>query len=79
MMNLGEEKGEIVQRFLKKYNPKTILELGGYCGFSALLMAFNSNAIIHTIQPNEQYAAIAHKIHQHAGLSERIKIHLGVL
>lgn len=49
MMNLGEEKGEIVKLFLKKYSPNNILELGGYCGFSALLMAFNSNAIVHTI------------------------------
>lgn len=49
MMNVGEDKGEIVKMALKKYEPKTILELGGYCGFSALLMATHSKAIVHTI------------------------------
>lgn len=49
MMNVGEDKGEIVKKTMKRFNPKSILELGGYCGFSALLMAANSNATVHTI------------------------------
>jgi len=66
-------------RFLKETSPKNILELGGYCGFSALLMAANSQAVVHTIEPNNLVADIAHKIHQHAGLADRIVIHIGVL
>ena len=42
MMNLGPEKGIIAIDQLKKYNPKTIVEIGGYCGYSALILAYNS-------------------------------------
>jgi catechol O-methyltransferase len=42
-------------------------------------MAANSNAYIHTIEPNSAYAAIATKIHEHAGLENKIIIHLGTL
>jgi len=42
-------------------------------------MAANSDAIIHTFEPNQHFAFIAHQIHQHAGLADRIDIHVGVL
>lgn len=48
---------------MKKKNPTSILELGGYCGFSALIMASASNGTVHSIEPNEFYASIARKIH----------------
>lgn len=52
MMNLGEDKAEILKVVLKQHGPATILELGGYCGFSALVFAAYSKATIHTIEPN---------------------------
>ena len=79
MMNIGEDKGEILKMALKKYGPKSILELGGYCGFSALLMAAHSEAVVHSVEPNQKVAAIARRIHQHAGLAERIAIHIGTV
>jgi catechol O-methyltransferase len=42
-------------------------------------MAYESTAIVHTIEPNEEYAGIAHRIHQHAGLADRIIIHIGTV
>jgi predicted O-methyltransferase YrrM len=42
-------------------------------------MAANTNAVVHTIEPDQYVANIAHQIHQHAGLADRIVIHLGVL
>lgn len=79
MMNLGEDKGEILKIVFKQHNPATVLELGGYCGFSALLFAAHSKATIHTIEPNEHFASVAHRIHQHAGVADRIIIHLGTV
>jgi predicted O-methyltransferase YrrM len=35
--------------------------------------------VVHTIEPNHIFAYIAHQIHQHAGLANRIVIHLGIL
>lgn len=49
MMNVGEDKGIILIDTLKKTNPKSILELGCFIGFSSLLVAAHSNAIVHTI------------------------------
>lgn len=42
-------------------------------------MAAYSQAIIHTIEPNQKVAEIAHRIHQHAGLADRIAIHIGTV
>lgn len=78
-MNVGEDKGAILQEHLAKANPKSILELGGYCGYSAMLMAANSGAIVHSIEPNPFVASIAQQIHQHAGLENRIFIKMGTL
>ena len=79
MMNLGDEKGEILKIFLKKYDPATILEIGGYCGFSSLLFAYYSNSTIHSIEPNEEFASVARRIHEHAGMAKRIVIHVGTV
>lgn len=39
MMNLGSEKGGIVDAYLKGREIKKVLEIGGYCGYSALRFA----------------------------------------
>lgn len=49
MMNLGPEKARIVISALKKHKPKNILEIGGYCGYSALVLALHSTATVQTI------------------------------
>jgi catechol O-methyltransferase len=37
LMNVGAEKGKIIQDIISDVKPKTIVELGGYVGYSALL------------------------------------------
>src|SRR5689334_10430114 len=39
MINVGDEKGEILDRAVERAQPKRILELGTYCGYSALRMS----------------------------------------
>ena len=39
MMNLGFEKGAIVKHAMKGHNIKKVIEIGGYCGYSALVFA----------------------------------------
>ena len=39
MMNVGDEKGEILDRAVQRTRPRRLLELGTYCGYSALRMA----------------------------------------
>ena len=52
MMNLGNDKAEVVKHAIKQYKPKTILEIGTYCGYSSLLMAYFSKGKVHTFDPN---------------------------
>ena len=39
MMHVGDVKGGIVDKVIEEYKPKIILELGTYCGYSAVRMA----------------------------------------
>ncbi|XP_022086441.1 catechol O-methyltransferase-like [Acanthaster planci] len=39
MMHVGDKKGVIVWKIVNELAPKTCLELGTYCGYSAVLMA----------------------------------------
>lgn len=77
MMNLGPEKAQIMKSkgvFAKGGN---LLEVGGYCGYSALVFAnalakANDKSMVYTIEINPHYAQIARKIQEHAGLANRI-------
>jgi hypothetical protein len=39
MMNVGDEKGEILDREVQRASPSLLLELGTYCGYSGLSAA----------------------------------------
>src|SRR3954471_7727401 len=39
MMNVGDEKGAILDRAVRRTQPRRLLELGTYCGYSALRTA----------------------------------------
>ena len=39
MINVGDEKGEILDAAIRRAAPRRLLELGTYCGYSALRMA----------------------------------------
>ena len=83
MMNLGSEKAEIVKGAMKDRPIKTVLEIGGYCGYSALVfaneIAGREGAKVYTIEINDYYAGIARKIQEHAGLDKMIEIHLATV
>ena len=35
MINVGDEKGEILDAAIRRAEPRRLLELGTYCGYSA--------------------------------------------
>jgi len=53
MMHVGDVKGKIVDDILKEVNPNIILELGTYCGYSAIRMArfLKPGGKLYTIDP----------------------------
>ncbi len=80
LINVGDEKGKILDDAVTRANAKRILELGTYCGYSSLRMAVTApQAHIYSIEFNADNAEIARRIHRHAGVGERITVVVGTL
>ncbi|XP_048454323.1 transmembrane O-methyltransferase homolog [Rhincodon typus] len=72
LSNVGPEKGKILERLISETVPLTVLELGTYCGYSALRMARNLSlsARLYTVEMDKGNAAVAEKIIRLAGFDE---------
>ncbi len=80
LINVGDEKGLILDEAVKRAIPSRILELGTYCGYSSLRMAIAApEAHIYSIEFNADNAEIARRIHRHAGIGDRITVIVGTL
>ncbi len=81
MINVGDEKGELLDAALGRADPRLILELGTYCGYSALRMAraMPEGARVVSIEFNAANAAIARRIWDHAGIADQLSVVVGTL
>lgn len=80
LINVGDEKGRILDAAVAGAKPARILELGTYCGYSALRMAAAApSAHVVSIEFNPANADIARRIHGHAGVGERVTVVVGTL
>jgi len=80
MMNVGDEKGEILDAALRKVQAGLVLELGTYCGYSATRMASVApHARIVSVEFSADNAAIARRILDHAGVGDRVSVVVGHL
>ena len=81
MMNVGDEKGQILDAAIRRVAPKRLLELGTYCGYSALrtARAMPEDARLYSIEFSAANAAIARRIWDHAGLGDRVTVLVGTL
>jgi catechol O-methyltransferase len=81
MINVGDEKGEILDRAVRRASPKLLLELGTYCGYSGLRMArvMPPGARLCSIEFNADNAAIARRIWRHAGIGDELTVVVGTL
>src|SRR5262245_32156559 len=79
MMNVGDEKGEILDRAVRRARPRRLLELGTYCGYSALRMArvMPADARLWSIEFSEANARIARRIWDHAGHGDGVRVVAG--
>ncbi|XP_072271781.1 catechol O-methyltransferase-like [Pyxicephalus adspersus] len=75
-MNVGDEKGLILDNLVKETNPSVVLELGTYCGYSAVRIArlLKLDARLFSIEKNPEYAAVAREMIEFAGLKDKIAI-----
>jgi catechol O-methyltransferase len=76
MMNVGDEKGAILDRAVHTAAPTRLLELGTYCGYSALRTARAMPADSHltSLEFNAANAEIARRVLDHAGVGERVTV-----
>lgn len=80
LMNVGDEKGAILDAAVANAGPKRILEIGTYCGYSALRMAMAApQAQIVSLEFNAANKSVADRILAHAGVADRVAVVHGVL
>ncbi|MCB0401236.1 MAG: O-methyltransferase [Flavobacteriales bacterium] len=75
----GHIQGRILSMFSHMINPKNILEIGTYTGYSALCFAegLQAGGKIHTIDINEELEPMVSRYIDKAGLKDTIMNHVG--
>ncbi len=80
LINVGDEKGAILDAAVRRAKPRRVLELGAYCGYSALRMAVAApEARITSVEFNAANADIARRVWEHAGVGQRVTAVVGTL
>ena len=75
----GHIQGKFLKMICQMMNPKRILEIGTYTGYSAISMAMGSSedCVIHTIDCNDELEYFTRNFIQRAGCENKIKFHIG--
>lgn len=74
-------RGEMVDKVILEKKPARCLEIGTYCGYSALRIAncLPEGHILVSIEVDPLFAAIATKIIEYAGLAHKVKVLMGTV
>ncbi|KAJ7295552.1 hypothetical protein O6H91_Y001300 [Diphasiastrum complanatum] len=81
-MNVGDEKGQILDITVKNRKPGAVLELGAYCGYSAIRIASQlkePESMLISLEMNPHNAVIARKMIEFAGLSSKVQVVEGIV
>src|SRR6185437_13736980 len=80
LINVGDEKGALLDAAVRRADPKLALELGTYCGYGALRIARAApGAKVYSVELAEANAANARRIWAHAGVADRITCVVGTI
>ncbi len=81
LMNVGEEKGRIVTNLISEVKPQTMVELGGYIGYSALLFGDAVRKAggkrYFSLERDPVFAAVIMSLVDLAGLSDVVEVVVG--
>lgn len=81
LMNVGEFKAKIVEDLIKDVKPQVMVELGGYCGYSAI--AFGAalreagGKRYYSLEYNPEFGAVISSLVDLAGLGDIVKVEIG--
>ena len=75
----GHMQGRILAMFSKMINPKAIIEIGTYTGYSALCLSegLKKDGVLHTLDINEEHASIAKRYFDSSKYKKNIIQHIG--
>ncbi len=80
LINVGDEKGQILDAAVRRADPALALELGTYCGYGALRIARAApSAKVYSVELAEANAANARRIWAHAGVADRVTCVVGTI
>jgi catechol O-methyltransferase len=80
LVNVGDEKGKLLDAAVRRANPTVALELGTYCGYSALRIAVAApETRVLTVELSAANAEVARRIWTHAGVDDRITCVVGTI
>ncbi|KAF7196016.1 putative catechol O-methyltransferase 2 [Pseudocercospora fuligena] len=81
LMNVGEDKGRIVSDLIAEVKPQTMVELGGYIGYSCILFGDAVRKAggkrYYSLERNPEFAAVIMGLVNLAGLSDIVKVEVG--
>ncbi|MEV6769516.1 class I SAM-dependent methyltransferase [Nocardia sp. NPDC051030] len=79
LVNVGDEKGLILDAAIGRAKPRLLLELGAYCGYSAVRAGRDmpDDAKLVSVEFNADNAEIARTVIAQAGLSDRVSVVVG--
>lgn len=75
----GNLQGAFLRMISQMISPGKILEVGTFTGYSAICLAsgLREGGILHTLEVNPEMEIFAEKYFREAGLSDKIRLHLG--
>ncbi len=81
LINVGDEKGELLDHVIERVKPALVLELGAYVGYSALRIArkLPKGGRLVSVEFSAANAAIARRVLAHAGVSDLVTVVTGYL
>ena len=82
LMNIGPVKGAILVDALRAAEAARVVEIGSYCGYSAVLignLVKPAGGRVVSIEKNRRFAGVAREIVGHAGLDAVVEIRNGTL
>lgn len=80
LVNIGDEKGKLLDAAVRRADPRLALELGTYCGYGALRIARAApSAQVFSVELASANAAVARRIWAHAGVEDRVTCVVGTI
>jgi catechol O-methyltransferase len=80
LINVGDEKGALLDTAVRRADPRLALELGTYVGYGALRIARAApDAKVYSVELAGANAAIARRIWDHAGVGDRVTCVVGTV